>query len=517
MEKSRTKNTIRNVKTGIIVQLINKLMAFIVRTVFIKVLNAEYLGVNGLFTNILTMLSFAELGIGTAIIFNMYKPVAEDDKEKIKSLMNLYKKSYNTIGIVIFLLGLCVIPFMKFIIKEAPSINESLTFIYILFLINTSSSYFFTYKKSIISAYQQESIINKIDSVFYLLKTILEISFLILTKDYIVYLIIQISTTILENVIISNKANKLFPYLKEKNVKKLDRAEEKSIFSNVKALIIYKFGDAIMQGTDNVLISALINVSTVGLCSNYTLIISAVNGLLLSAIKGITASIGNLNAIGKKEKKESIFYQLTFINFWIYGFCAVAFIVLLNPFIEVWLGNNYILNLLVPLSLALSFFVCGIRTPAYTYRTTLGLFEKGKLTPFIAAIFNIVFSIILGKLFGVSGIFFATSLAQLVSYSWMDPYLIYKYEFDKPMNIYIKKIFKYIVAFAVAVICCLGVTKVISFTGIISLILKALIVVLLCNLIFLLFFHRSKEYILLKERFISPIIKKKINLKKIGV
>ena len=142
MENSRTKNTLKNMSTGAIVQIINKLMAFAVRTVFIRILNTEYLGVNGLFTNILTMLSFTELGIGTAIIYSMYKPVAENDKEKIKSLMRLYKKSYNIIGIVVFVLGLAVIPFMKVLIKEAPNITENITFIYLLFLINTSSSYF---------------------------------------------------------------------------------------------------------------------------------------------------------------------------------------------------------------------------------------------------------------------------------------------------------------------------------------------------------------------------------------
>ena len=133
MEESRTKNTVRNVRTGVIVQLINKLMSFVVRTIFIRILNSEYLGVNGLFTNILTMLSFTELGIGTAIIFNMYKPIAEEDKEKIKSLMNLYKNCYIVIGIIVFILGLCVIPFMRIIIKDVPNIKENITLIYLLF------------------------------------------------------------------------------------------------------------------------------------------------------------------------------------------------------------------------------------------------------------------------------------------------------------------------------------------------------------------------------------------------
>ena len=167
MNNTRTENAIRNVKTGFLVQLINKVMAFIVRTIFIKCLNSEYLGVNGLFTNILTILSFAELGIGTAIIYSMYKPVADNDEEQIKTLMHLYKKTYNIIGIIVFSLGLLVIPFMKHIISDIPNVKENINIIYLLFLINTASSYFFTYKKSIIIAHQKESVINNIDSIFY--------------------------------------------------------------------------------------------------------------------------------------------------------------------------------------------------------------------------------------------------------------------------------------------------------------------------------------------------------------
>ena len=223
MKESRTKNSAKNLGTGVIVQVINILMEFIVRTIFIKILGKEYLGINGLFTNILTMLSFAELGIGTAIIFNMYKPVAENDKNKIRALMQLYKKSYNIIGVVVFALGICVIPFMKYIVKEAPTIKESIILIYILFLLNTSVSYFFTYKKSIISAHQKQSIINNIDSVFYLVRSILEIIFLIITKNYIVFLIIKIVSTLSENFIISMKANKMYPYLKENTKEVLNK------------------------------------------------------------------------------------------------------------------------------------------------------------------------------------------------------------------------------------------------------------------------------------------------------
>ncbi|MBP3503049.1 MAG: sugar translocase [Clostridia bacterium] len=508
MNENRTNNAIRNVKTGAIVQFINRIMAFVVQTVFIKVLNAEYLGVNGLFTNILTILSFTELGIGTAIIFSMYKPVANEDKEKIKSLMKLYKKSYNIIGCIVFLLGLCIIPFLGIIIKEAPNIKENLTYIYILFLFNTSVSYFFTYKKSIIYAHQKQSIIDNIDSIFYLIKSILLILFLYITKNYIVYLCVQIGTTIIENVVISIKADKLYPYLKEKNVEKLDRKESKSIFDNVKSLIIYKLGGVIMNGTDNILISALINVNTVGYCSNYVLIINSVKGIVYSALNGVSASVGNLNAMGNPEKKERVFYQITFVNYIVYSFVTIAFIVLLNPFIKIWLGESYVLGISVSIALAISAFIEGMRNPGYTFRTTLGLFKKGRKTPYIGAVTNIILSIILGKTIGVTGIFIATAIAQLVSYSWIDPYLIHKYEFKTSVSKYFKKYSVYAIVFTISTCITLFVSQLIKIEGIIGLILKAIVVCIIPNLINLLVYYRTEEFKELKIKILDPIISK---------
>lgn len=506
-EESRTKNSIINISTGAIVQIVNKLMAFAVRTVFIKMLNSEYLGVNGLFTNILSVLSFAELGIGTAIIFNMYKPVAENDTSKIKSLMYLYKKSYNIIGVVIFLLGLCVIPFMDFIVTDTPNIKENLTLIYILFLANTSLSYFFTYKKSIISAHQKEVIINKIDTIFYFIKSIVEIIFLVLFRNYIIYLVIGILATLTENIVLAIKANKMYPYLKDKDVKKLDKSEKKGIIQNVKSLVVYKFGGVVMEGTDNILISSMINVVTVGYCSNYTLIINAVRTIFTSALNGLTASVGNLNAVGSKDRKEEIFYLITFANYLLYSFCAVAFIVLLNPFIKMWLGSEYVLEIGVSIALAASTFVNGLRMPAYTYRVTMGLFSKGKSAPYIGAISNIIFSIILCNWIGVAGIFVGTCLAQLVSYSWIDPYLIHKYEFKTNVNKYFKKLIVYILIFAIDAAITMFIC---SFTadGILGFILKCIVVLIVPNLINLALLHKTEEFKDLKERLIEPILNK---------
>jgi len=508
MSKSRIENSIRNVKTGFIVQLINKIMAFVVRTVFIKCLNTEYLGVNGLFTNILTILSFAELGIGTAIIFNMYKPIAENDKEKIKSYMKLYERSYNTIGICVFLLGLLVIPFIDIIVKDVPNIAENIIYIYILFLINTSSSYFFTYKKSIIIAHQQQSIINNIDSIFYIIKSLAEIIILITTKNFILYLIIQIAGTILENTYLSHKANKLYPYLKEKNVNKLTKEESKQVFTNVKSLVIYKFGGVILHGTDNILISILLNVSTVGVVSNYNLIINSVKTIISSSLTGVTASVGNLNAIGTLDKKEKTYFDLTFFHYLIYSFCSIAFIALLNPFIKLWLGEVYVLSICIPIALALVFFIEGMRQVSYIYRTTLGLFQKAQITPYIGVITNIIFSIILCNIFGLVGIFIATCISQLVSYSWIDVYLTYKYEFKKSPKEYYIKYLLYFITFTIELIITLTITNSININGITGFIINIFIVILIPNILNIIFYRKSKKFKTFRNLFITKLLKK---------
>ena len=509
MGESRTKNTVRNVRTGAIVQVIKLLLAFVVRTFFIRLLNKDYLGVEGLFTNILTILSFAELGIGNAIVFNMYKPIAENDEEKIKSLMKLYKKAYNIIGVTILVVGAAITPFIGMIIKEKPNISEDLTLIYFLYLLNTAASYFFSYKKSIISAHQKQSVINNITSIFYVIKCICEILFLYLTRNFIVYLVLQIVFTIVTNITFSIKANKMYPYLLDNKVKNLDKSISKRIFSNVRALVVYKFGGVILGATNNIIISSMINVGTVGMVSNYNMIISGVQGILNSSIvNGVEASVGNLNAIASKEKKEKIFYELTFIDYIIFSFCAVAFVVLLNPFIKLWLGMDYVLDQSIPIALAVSFYVNGIRNPAYIYRTTNGLFEKGKLAPYLCAIINIITSIILCKFLGVLGVFIGTSISQLCSLTWIDPILIHKYVFNNSAKKYFKKYLIYFLVFVINIVILQLLSNLIEDTGIVSFIIKLLIVAVIPNVINILIFRKSEEYKSSKETFLKPIISK---------
>lgn len=493
MNESRTQNSIKNVGSGFFAQFVNKIMAFIVRTVFIYCLNTDYLGANGLFTNVISLLSFAELGIGTAIIYNMYKPVSEGDNEKIKSLLQLYKKTYNCIALVVLIIGVALIPFLDFIIGETPHIKENIVIIYLLFVINVSVSYLFTYKKSIIIAYQKQSIINYIDGLFFLVKSLVEIAILLITHNYIIYLLIIIFSTLIENLVIYKKADYLYPYLAIGKAKELDKKEKEFIFSNIKSLAVYQFGSVILNGTDNIIISAMINLSTVGLVSNYTLVITSIKGMLINALNNLTASIGNLNTLEDKKKKENILNQLTFLHFVLYSIFGVGVINCLNPFISIWLGKNFLLNNSIIIALVISFFIEGIRQPCFMFRTTLGIFQKSQITPYIGAITNVVVSIILCKYIGLVGVFIATSIAQILSYVLIDPYLIYRYEFHSNVMEYYRKLIVYFGIFILQALLTYQLCNLLNLQGIKLLFANGIISIFISAGMILILFYKSSE------------------------
>ena len=249
---SRTSNSIRNIKYAIFGQGIGIIISFFSRMVFVRILSAEYLGLNGLFTNILSILSLAELGVGPAIVYSMYKPLAEKNEYKLKALMSLYRKAYITIGIVIAVIGLTFTPFLDFFIKDIPNI-PNIKLIYLMFVANSSISYFFSYKRSLIIAGQKRYIATFYRYSFYFLLNIAQIIALLLTKNYILYLGLQIISTFLENVCVSNKADRLYPFIKTKGDERLDKAEKYTIVRNVKAMIFHKVGGTVINGIDNLL------------------------------------------------------------------------------------------------------------------------------------------------------------------------------------------------------------------------------------------------------------------------
>lgn len=491
-------------------QIVNVVLGFVSRTIFIYLLNSDYLGVNSLFSNILTVLSFAELGIGSAIVFSLYKPIAEDDKSKIQALMKLYAKAYWMIGSFIFLAGLCVIPFMGYIIKETPDIKENLTLIYVLFLFNTSGSYFFSYKKTLIIANQKDYIVQVYTRIFQIIQIVLQCAFLLWTHEYLVYLIIQIVCTVLMNFMLSRRADKLYPFLKEKNDNNLSKTETKAIFANVKALFVYKFGSVILNGTDNIIISTLINVSAVGISSNYTMLMNNVTNIIGQAINSLTASVGNLTVKGTKVQIKGVMHQLLLLCVWLYGFIAVGFFTLANDFILLWIGESYVLSQAVVFGLVFSLYINGVQYAAYTFRTTQGLFVQSRWVPLISAAINIVLSIWWGLEFGLAGIFVATGVSRLLTTTIVDPWLVYKNNFESKPYEYYAKYFLETVAVILNGAIQIWLISFILLEGWAGFIVKLLVLCISCNIIFLILFGWTKDFRQLLYRILPKLKKRKM-------
>lgn len=493
MEKTRTENAVLNSVFSIISKLTTVLLSFIVRTVFVRVLTKEYLGLNGLFSNIITMLSLVDLGIGIAIPYSLYKPLAEKDEDKINALMRFYRKVYNVIGILVLVIGLSITPFLNLFIKEMPDIPH-INIIYILFVLNSVASYFFIYKQSLIQSDQKSYIVTKISIIVAIIKSIVEMIVLLVFKNYILYLSISIIATIAQNIIISWKCNKMYPYIKKKSNAVIKREEIKDMIKNIKSLFIYRIAMVIVNGTDNVIISKMIGLVEVGLYSNYLMVINAVNSIISQVFSSITASIGNFIVTKKRDASEKLFHNINFCSFYIYGICSICLITLLNPFIEWWLGSDYLLPFATTFVLGLNVYVLGMQNVAVSFRTAYGLFWEARYRPIATVIVNIVTSVILAKWIGITGVFVGTFICRITTTTIFDPLVLYKHGFKKSSKEFFKKYVIYMLVFLVTTAICIAATFLINGNNIWTLIVKGIVVFVIANICFILFSRKKEEF-----------------------
>ncbi len=491
----RTKNTLMNTIVGVTTLFITTVLSFVLRTIFIKVLGETYLGVNGLLTNILSMLSLAELGIGSAIGFSLYKPLSNNDKEKIKSLMQYYKKTYYYIGIIVFIFGLILMPFLPFFIKETEMVNN-LYIIYLLYLLNTSYTYFFSYKRTLVASDQKTYKLSIYDTIFRIIVVVLQIVYLILFKNFIGYLIINFVITLFQNIKINSVINKEYPYLKENNIKKLTKKEKDNIFINIKGLIFHKIGNYLVNGTDNMIMSKFVSLATVGIYSNYLLIIFTVSNFLTSIFGSATASFGNLIASEDKDKVYDTFKIYNFLGFWLYGFSSLAFFFLLNPFINLWLGENYLLSTIIVFVIVINFYFNSMIGVIDNIKTSAGIYHQDRFVPIIQAIVNLVASIYLVIKFGLIGVFLGTSLSIIVIFIFK-PYFVYKYAFNKNVINYFLTFIKYLIIVFIEGLIVYLLFNILSeyiINKFILFIVQIIIVVLVPNIINYLLFHKNNEF-----------------------
>ena len=427
MEKnddSRLGNTLRNFKFGAAAQLVVTLLGFVSRTVFIRVLGMEYSGVNGLYTSILDVLSLTELGLADVVIYSLYKPLAEGDTDRLAALMGYYKVIYRYIAFAVGVIGLCLVPFLRVLVKSQID-RFHLVLYYLMFLANSVCSYLLVYKASIIQADQKRYLISKYNMLFKLLATLLQIVLLLVLRNFTVYLSIQIGMTVVNNLYVSRKADRLYPCLREK--RELPKEEKKAIFRDVRHMFSYKAGGQLLTGTDNLYISSMISTATVGIYDNYTMIqtmvVTAFTNTLNQAVLG---SIGNLNATGTQEQKKRIFDVYSLVFSWITTFCALSLLALYNPFIRIWAGEDWLLPMSTVAVICLNYFLPNVLTPVWSYRNTTGLFRETRDILLYAAGINLVLSYFMGLRWGLTGILAATAVSRVLTSFWYEPYLLHK-------------------------------------------------------------------------------------------
>lgn len=501
MKKTRTEYSFLNVLTGIGGYLINTIIGFICRMVFTRTLSADYLGVNGLFTNILSMLSLAELGIGSAIVYALYKPLAENNQKKIAALVHFYRKAYMIIGIVVAIVGLTMFPFLDFIIQDPPNINENLKIIYLLYLFNSVFSYFFSYRASLLQAAQKSYLVVGINYIITILQSILQIVVLFITSNYMIYLLIQIISGIMYNIIISTIAKKQYPFISKEKAA-LDKSEIMSITKNVKYLVINKLSNMLLSNTSSIITTYFSGLKTTGLLSNYGLFITTINSLLNQMFNGLTASIGNFAATENDDRKLLLFNTLNLANFWFFGWAAIGIFCCSSDLVRLFFGANYVLDTSIPLILSINFYVIGLMNAVWSFKNALGLFKYGRYILIGTSMLSLFLSISLGNLLGVFGIQAASVIARLLTNVWYEPYALFKFGLHRAPKIYLKKYISYTFIFGFTAIICFVICNYIEFSIVLDPFVKILICTIIPNMLFFFFFRKKEEFKVLLEKIV---------------
>lgn len=480
---------------GIGSQMLSILMGFFTRWMFIALLGKEYLGVSGLFTNVLSLLSLANLGFDTAIIYSLYKPLAEGDMVAVKGYMHVYKRVYQAVCIAVLVLGGILMPFLPHLINGEVTIPENIYVIYGLFLLQSASSYLFSYKQSLLTASQQNRVNSLYHSIFMVLRNLGEMVVLFFFHAYIPTLLCIIAFQLAENAWIARVADKKFPFLADSSAGQITPEQKNALKENVKSLFLYKISGTIISSTDNILISKFQGLASVGLYSNYVYIVDVIRTFLSYIFYSMTASIGNYNATESKEANERMYYNLFFASFWLYGFTGICLGVLLNPFISLWIGKEYLLPGWTVFIIIANYYTAGVQYASTTYREVTGLFKIGKYRPLIAAVINLVVSILLAYPLGISGILLGTIISRLCVYFWYDPYIIHKTLFERKLTHYFATYLLYgAAALGVGAICFIVGSSIPVQNEGLAFLMKVVLCAVLPNALFFLLFRKREEF-----------------------
>lgn len=494
MMNTRTSNSFRNISAGFISQITGMVLGFISRTVFIKYLSAEYLGVSSLFSNILSMLALAELGLASAFIYELYKPLSKNDHVNTAVILRYFKKAYAVVGIVVILTGIILIPFLPDIIAEKPkTIVEDIRIIFFFYIISSASSYFFSYKTALLDADQKVSVTTLTFTKFSVGQNLVQILVLILTKNFLIYLSVQIISQLLANIYLSGLVDKKYPFLKQYAKMPLDLEVKKNIIGNVKATFLTKIGGVLVNATDNIFISMFVGLALLGKYSNYVLLFTLVSGFLMIIFANIKSSVAHFVINENLERQREMFKTINFFNFICFGLASLIIYFCINDFIEIWIGKSYVLAWYIPFILAVNFFMVGMQNGFWTFKGAYGYFRYGKYMVLGTAAINLVLSYFLGKHFGIAGIITATAIARLFTNFWYDPYIVLKKGLKQNPIVYLKRFSLYLLILSITAAVTHFLFTKIHVQLIIQIFLKVLIIIPCSFLLIYLFLGKNTE------------------------
>lgn len=511
---SRTQNSLRNIMFGTINRIISILFPFIVRTIFIRFLGEEYLGLNSLYSSVLQVLNLADLGFASAIVASMYKPIADGDTDKVCALMNLFRKLYKIIGTVILIIGLILTPFIdKLISGEAPS-DINIYLLWILYLVNTVISYlFFAYKVSLINAHQRSDITEKIGAVCRIIISILQIIVVAVFRSLYLYVFLTIINSIIYNLWCSIECDKRYPQYKCHG--DLDKNTKQFITKNVVALAIQKIGNTVSVSLDSIIISAFLGLTTVAIYGNYYYIVSAISTFVNLIYSAVTASIGNSIATETPEKNLRDLKKFFFLNTWLIGWCCICFVCLFQDFMIVWMGEDLLFGMSIVVTLVMRFYFEQIRKVVLTYKDAAGMWWADKWRPLVGCIVNLTLNIILVKTIGVAGVMLSTVISYaFVEMPW-ETHVLFKIYFKQSEKSYYEEMLITTLKMIIAGVVTYYICTLINVDHIVAIVIKLLICIAFTNAIFILLNIKNDDF---KSgmQFLIRIIKG-MRKKKIGV
>ena len=501
----RTKKASLNIVFGIINRVIITIIDFAVRTYIIRYFGLDLLGLNALFVNIIQCLSLAELGMSQVLIFSFYKPLAENNNKKVNALVIFYKKIYSKIALAVLVMALCIIPFLDNMLDTSIPFGQ-VVIIFFLFVIETCSSYLFVYKIAVLLADQKSYIVSLYSGIIYLISAVLQLMAIVFFRNYILYMLIKILFGILNNFYISRVATKTY-HLEEKTIE-LEKSERKNIYDIVKAGFVYKICAILLNSTDNIILSLVSGIRAVGLLSNYTNIITILSSYIVLIFQSFTAGIGNLVVVESREKKREVFEKILYMSHWFSIVFPLSILFLINDFIQLWVGEEYILGNDTVILRAFVMYLSMIMQPIFVFREALAMYCKTKYVMLTAAIINIITSLILGEYYGVNGVLLGTVIAMITTYVWYEPWLLYKDYFDMNSKRYFKLLLKNVVRFVWIGIIIQCLCKYIMVESWASWILKGTVVFGVINILLLVLDHKNIYFIFYKNTIIQAIRKR---------